>query len=173
VSQVIVSLLFLIAPLGELLAQEFQPPRSRPSETGTRVGLFGFGVHGGADVTDPVQIVLGAGLDLGNLFTSRFRIRATAEVGIDGEDSFVASVEGLYRFTGDHEATVPYVGSGVSVAGHDDCGMDDDCPAVWFNIVFGFERRFRSTFNWMLEYHGMDALRRHRFYFGFVTRRGG
>jgi hypothetical protein len=169
----ITALLLLIWPLEAVPAQEFQPPRSRSAEAGTRFGLFGFSVHGGAEVTDPVQIVLGAGLDLGNLFTNRFRIRATAEVGIDGEDSFVASAEGLYRFTGDNEPTVPYAGLGMSVAGHDDCGMDDDCPAVWVNIVFGFERRFRSTFNWMVEYHGMDALRRHRFYFGFVTRRGG
>jgi hypothetical protein len=38
--------------------------------------------------------------------------------------------------------------------------------------VFGFEMHYRSTFNWLLEYHGMDALRRHRVYIGLTTRRG-
>jgi len=47
-----------------------------------------------------------------------------------------------------------------------------DCPDVWANVVFGFELHYRSTYNWLLEYHGMDALRRHRFYIGLTTRRG-
>jgi len=39
-------------------------------------------------------------------------------------------------------------------------------------VVFGLELHYRSTFNWLLEYHGMDVLRRHRIYVGFTTRRG-
>src|SRR3989442_1212949 len=38
--------------------------------------------------------------------------------------------------------------------------------------LFGFELHYRSTFNWLLEYHGMDAFRRNRVYVGLTTRRG-
>jgi len=38
--------------------------------------------------------------------------------------------------------------------------------------VFGFELHYRSTFNWLLEYHAMDALRHNRIYIGLTTRRG-
>jgi hypothetical protein len=154
-------------------AQEFQPPRAAGAGEGTRFGLYGFGMRGGLDLTGPSRLVLGATLDLGNLFTDRLRVRASGEVGIDGQDSYVGSGELLYRFAGDAEPTVPYLGGGVSLAGHDNCGADRDCPDLWVNLVFGFERRFRSTFNWVLEYHPMDRLRRHRFYLGLTTRRGG
>jgi hypothetical protein len=154
-------------------AQEFQPPRSRDAGEGTRFGLYGFGMRGGLDLTGPSRLVLGATLDLGNLFSDRLRPRALAEVGIDGQDDYVGSGEVLYRFAGDAEPTVPYLGGGVSLAGHDNCGADRHCPDLWVNLVFGFERRFRSTFNWVLEYHAMDRLRRHRFYLGLTTRRSG
>jgi hypothetical protein len=154
-------------------AQEFQPPRAAAAGEGTRFGLYGFGMHAGLDLTGPSRLVLGATLDLGNLFSDRLRLRASGEVGIDGQNSYVGSGELLHRFAGDAEPTVPYLGGGVSVAGHDDCGSDRDCPDLWVNLVFGFERRFRSTFNWMLEYHAMDRLRRHRIYLGLTTRRGG
>ena len=78
----------------------------------------------------------------------------------------------LYRFTGDNQGVIPYLGGGMSLAGHADCGSDPGCPALWVNVVFGFELHYRSTFNWILEYHGMDALRRHRLYVGLTTRRG-
>jgi hypothetical protein len=166
-------LALLAGPVAAAAAQGFQPPRATRPAPGTRLGLFGFGVYGGLDVGGPSQIVIGGSFDIGNLFIERVRLRAAGEVGIGGEDSFVASLETLFRFTGDAERTIPYVGVGMSIAGHDDCGMDPDCPDLWANLVFGFEMRFRATFNWMLEYHGMDVLRRHRFYLGFVTRRGG
>lgn len=154
-------------------AQEFQPPRTGDGAGGTRIGLFGFGVRSGLELSAPSQLVLGVTLDVGNLFTDRLRLRAAGEIGIDGEDSFVGSGEALFRFTPDDELTVPYLGVGLSLAGHDNCGADPDCPDLWVNLVFGFERRFRSTFNWVLEYQGMDALRRHRLYLGLATRRGG
>ncbi|HXF95967.1 MAG TPA: hypothetical protein VNI61_07670, partial [Gemmatimonadales bacterium] len=101
------------------------------------------------------------------------RLRAGGEIGLDGEDTFLGTGELLFRFTDDAEPAVPYVGAGLGVAGHDNCGADPDCPGLWVNLVVGFERRFRSTFNWRIEYRGLDALGRHRFSLGLVTRRGG
>lgn len=154
-------------------AQQFQPPRSGGGG-GTRLGLYGFGLRGGAEVAGSTQIVVGATLDLGNLVSDRLRLRASGEIGIDGENSYVGSGEVLYRFTADHEVFVPYAGGGTSLAGHDNCGGGEPpCPALWVNVVVGVERRFRSTFNWVVEYHGLDLLRRHRLYLGLTTRRGG
>lgn len=157
--------------LGRAAAQQFQPPREG-GEDGTRLGLYGFGLRGGLDWSDG-QVVVGAALDVGSLLTERLRLRPSGEIGIDGENSYVASLEALYRFTSDAEPLVPYLGLGASVAGHDDCGADPQCPDGWLNVVFGFERRFRATFNWLVEYHAMDGFRRHRLYFGLTTRRGG
>src|SRR6266496_743058 len=61
---------------------------------------------------------------------------------------------------------------GLGVAGRDGCGADPACPGLWLNTVFGFELHYHSTFNWLLEYHGMDRMRRHRLYIGLTTRRG-
>jgi hypothetical protein len=38
--------------------------------------------------------------------------------------------------------------------------------------VLGIEVRYRSTFNWLLEYHALNAFRRNRLYLGLTTRRG-
>ena len=157
-----------------LAAQEFHPPPvQRSRDRGTRVGLFGFGVRGGLDVSGKTQMVFGATLDAGNLVTSRFRIRPAGEIGVlSGINSYVGSFEGLFRFTGDEEVATPYVGGGFSLAGHEGCSADPDCPAVWVNVVVGVELHYRSTFNWLLEYHGMDAFRHNRIYVGLTTRRG-
>jgi len=153
-------------------AQEFVPPKT-DGHGGTRIGLFGFGVRGGVDLRASSQLVLGTTLDIGDLFTNRVRLRPSAELGLfNGPNTYVANMEALWRFTDDEEVATPYVGLGFSLAGHDACGADPDCPDVWLNLVFGFELRYRSTFNWLLEYHGMDALRRHRIYVGLTTRRG-
>jgi len=155
-----------------LTAQEFKPPRVSSAPSGTRIGLFGFGVRGGVDVKSG-QLVVGTALDLGDLFTARVRLRPSGEVGLfKGGNTYAASFEALYRFTDDDQVAIPYVGTGLAVAGHDKCGTDPNCPAVWVNLVFGFELHYKSTFNWLLEYHGMDALRRHRLYVGLTTRRG-
>jgi len=117
--------------------------------------------------------VLGTTLDMGNLFSNRVRLRPSGEIGVfNGENTYVASMEALWRFTDDEEIATPYIGTGLSLAGHDACGTDPKCPGVWLNLVFGFELHYRSTFNWLLEYHGMDTLRRHRIYIGLTTRRG-
>ena len=154
-------------------AQQFSPPKSSGAGRGTRIGLFGFGVRTGLDFKGEGQLLLGTTLDMGNLFSNRVRLRPSVEVGVfNGENTYVASFESLWRFTDDEEVATPYVGTGLSLAGRGNCGVDPDCPALWLNVVFGLELHYRSTFNWLLEYHGMDALRRHRIYVGFTTRRG-
>ena len=165
----------VLATGGEALAgQGFEPPQVASGATpGTRIGLFGFGVRSGIDFRGDGQLVFGTTLDVGDLFSSRVRLRPSAEIGVfNGDNTFVGSFEALYRFTDDTEVAQPYVGTGLSLAGHERCGIDPDCPGVWVNIVFGFELHYRSTFNWLLEYHGMDALGRHRIYVGLTTRRG-
>jgi hypothetical protein len=156
---------------GGLAGKQFQPPGTGGRDRGTRLGLFGFSLRGGLDLDG--QFVAGAGLDLGNVFTSRIRLRPSAEIGVfDGDNTYVGSFETLFRFTDDDQMAQPYVGTGVSLAGRERCGSVPGCPGVWLNLVFGFELHYRSTFNWLLEYHGMDALRRHRLYIGLTTRRG-
>ncbi len=160
----------LAARLG---AQEFKPPRVGVTPSGTRIGLFGFGVRGGVDLGNS-QLVVGTTLDVGDLFTARLRLRPSGEIGVfnGGNNSYAASFETLYRFTDDDQVAIPYLGAGVAVAGHDHCGVDPGCPAVWMNLVLGFELHYKSTFNWLVEYPGMDVLRRSRLYLGLTTRRG-
>jgi hypothetical protein len=156
-----------------LAAQQFQPPGTSSETKGTRIGLYGFGVRSGIDFGDNGQFIAGMSLDLGNLFTSRLRLRPSAEIGVfNGVNTYVASFETLFRFTDDRQITQPYFGGGFSIAGREDCGTVSDCPALWANLVLGLELHYRSTFNWLLEYHGMDLLRRHRLYVGLTTRRG-
>lgn len=156
-----------------LAAQQFQPPGTTNQTKGTRIGLFGFGVRGGLDFRGNGQFVAGMSLDLGNLFTSRLRLRPSAEIGVfNGDNTYIASFETLFRFTDDRQTAQPYLGAGFSVAGREGCGAVAGCPGLWANLVFGLELHYRSTFNWLLEYHGMDVLRRHRVYIGLTTRRG-
>lgn len=162
-----------LAVAGPLGAQQFVPPKSGATGTGTRIGLLGFGVRSGLDLEGDGQLVLGTTLDMGDLFSRRVRIRPSGEIGVfNGPNTYVGSLETLWRFTDDEEVATPYVGIGFSLAGHEGCGADPDCPDLWLNLVFGFELHYRSTFNWLLEYHGMDAMRRHRIYVGLTTRRG-
>ena len=153
-------------------AQQFVPPKN-PQHSGTRIGLFGFGVRGGVDFRRSGQLVLGTTLDIGDLFSNRLRLRPSAEVGLfNGPNTYVGNFEALWRFTADEEIATPYIGGGLGLAGRDGCGTDPGCPGLWLNAVFGFELRYRSTFNWLIEYHGMNAMRRHRLYIGLTTRRG-
>lgn len=153
-------------------AQEFVPPKSS-SGGGTRLGLFGFGVRGGVDLRGSGQLVLGTTLDMGDLFSQRVRLRPSAELGVfNGPNTYVGSVDVLWRFTDDEERATPYLGGGFSIAGRSDCSSDSQCPDLWLNLTFGFEMRYRSTFNWLLEYRAMDALGRHRVFVGLTTRRG-
>lgn len=161
-----------LLPVHGVRAQQFQPPQNS-KHGGTRIGLFGFGVRGGVDFRRSGQLVLGSTLDIGDLFTNRLRLRPSAEIGVfNGPNSYVGNLEALWRFTDDEEVATPYIGLGLGVAGRAGCGSDPQCPGLWFNTVFGFELRYRSTFNWLVEYHGMDRMRRHRLYIGLTTRRG-
>lgn len=157
---------------GVMAAQQFVPPKNN-AHTGTRFGLFGFGVRGGLDLKNAGQFALGGTLDLGDLFSARLRMRPSAEVGLfNGPNTYLGSFDALWRFTTDEEVATPYVGVGLGVAGKSGCGADPQCPDLWLNLTFGFELRYRSTFNWLLEYRGMDALQRHRVFIGLTTRRG-
>ena len=158
---------------GAVSAQEFQPPAAAGPPRGTRIGLYGFGARAGFELSGQSLVVFGATLDVGQLWSDRFRLRPSGEIGLlDGPNTFVASLEAAFRFTDDVAPVVPYAGGGFSVAGHDDCSTDPDCPGLWINLVLGAELHFRSTFSWLLEYHAMDAFDRHRFYVGLTTRRG-
>jgi hypothetical protein len=172
--RVVVTVLAALSLLGvtNVRAQQFQPPKNA-GHGGTRIGLFGFGLRGGIDFRRSKQLVLGGTLDLGDLFTNRVRLRPSAEIGVfNGRNTYVGSFEALWRFTDDEEVATPYIGLGFGVAGRDGCSADPQCPDLWLNAVFGFELHYRSTFNWLLEYHGMDQMRRHRLYIGLTTRRG-
>lgn len=154
------------------VGQDFQPPKNS-RHSGTRIGLFGFGVRGGLDLRTDGQFIFGATLDVGDLFSSRVRMRPSAEVGVfNGANTYVGSFDTMWRFTEDEEVATPYVGLGLSVAGREGCGADPQCPDLWFNLTFGFELRYRSTFNWLLEYRALDALDKHRLFVGLTTRRG-
>lgn len=156
-------------------AQEFQPPRTQASgtATGLRLGLYGFGTRIGVDPSGHKQAILGTTLDLGDLFTDRVRLRPSAEIGLgDSVTTYVVNMELLFRFTADSEVAVPYVAFGPALYSQERCATAVDCPQIWAQFALGFELRFRGHMNWLLEYHGEDALRRHRFFIGLTTRRG-
>jgi hypothetical protein len=153
-------------------AQDFVPPKAS-RHSGTRIGVFGFGVRGGLDLASDGQFVLGTTLDMGDLFTDRLRLRPSFDLGVfNGPNTYAGNFDTLWRFTKDEDVATPYIGLGVSAAGHDGCGDDPQCPDLWLNLTFGFELRYRSTFNWLLEYRALDALNRHRVFIGLTTRRG-
>ena len=160
----------LVARLGS--AQEFVPPKSA-THGGTRIGLFGFGVRGGVDLRGAGQFVLGTTLDVGNLFSNRIRLRPSAEIGVfNSPNSYVGSLDVLWRFAEDEEVATPYIGAGLAIAGRQGCAADPNCPGLWANLAFGFELHYRSIFNWLMEYRALDVLHRHRVYVGLTTRRG-
>jgi hypothetical protein len=156
-----------------LAAQAFHPPPVQGAgPAGTRIGLLGFGMRTGVDIGSGAA-VLGVALDAGHLFRAHLRIRPSAEIGIThGPNTYVGSLEGLYRFNDDNQPVTPYFGAGLAVAGRAGCGTDPGCPGLWINVVLGIEVRYRSTFNWLLEYHALNAFRRNRLYLGLTTRRG-
>ncbi len=170
-------LLFLagVTPVGKLAAQDFTPPEvgRQESDQGSKIkiGLYGFGARFGWDLEDR-EAIISITFDLGDLGSDQVRLRPSAEIGFaEDDDTYVVSAEILYRFTPDTEKAIPYVGFGIALAGRDTCGAD--CPEAWLQFVLGFEVKFRSSMNWLLEYHAEDALNRHRLFFGLTTRRGG
>jgi hypothetical protein len=170
------AVLAAVAPVSAAGQQFTPPPQSgAPAGDGSKLqlGLYGFGVRTGIAFSGGGQLVLGTALDLGNLFSPRVRLRPSGEIGVfNGANTYVGSLEGIFRFTDDEQPAIPYVGAGLALAGHENCGADPKCPGVWVNLVLGFELRYRTGMNWLLEYHGMDAMRHHRIYIGLTTRRG-
>ncbi len=144
---------------------EAQAPR-------TDVGLYGFSSRGGVDLDGPGQAIVSVALDIGHVFTPRLRLRPSGDLGFLGDDNtYVASFELLYRFLGDGQIVVPYLGAGLGVFGRELCGQDPGCPGVWLQLAAGFEVQARGPVSWLLEYHAMDAFGRHRFMIGLTTRR--
>ena len=159
----------------KLTAQDFRPPEDEDKPPSSiRVGLFGFSSRVGVDFKGPTQPIVSLAVDVADLYTDRLRVRPSAEIGFgNGTDTYVANVEVMYRFAGDSERAIPYVGLGLGLYGQPGCGPAPDCPKIWPQVVLGFEIRYTARMSWLLEYHGEDAFRRHRFFIGLATRRGG
>jgi hypothetical protein len=167
-------LLLLLFIVPSLRAQEFKPPKDEDSEpTSIKVGLTGFSSRVGVDFKGANQLISSIAFDVADLYSSRVRVRPSGEIGVGGGiDTYVASVDLMYRFTEDSERAVPYIGFGLGLWGHAQCAAATDCPKVWPQFTLGFELNFRPGINWLMEYRGEDALRRHRFFIGLATRRG-
>jgi len=166
---------FVLMLTASLSAQnEFQSLEGEGSNTRPfRLGLFGFAARAGVDFEGQGQALASFAVDMGDLYTDRLRLRPSAELGFGwGDNTYVANVEVVYRFTADTVVAVPYVGGGVALSGQEGCGMIDGCPSIWAQFVLGFELRMRNQINWLLEYHAEDAFRRHRLFVGLTTRRG-
>jgi len=92
-------------------------------------------------------------------------------------------MEALVALSTDDEESGPrpYIGTGLSFAGHDSCGNDPQCPDVWLNLVFGFELHYRShvstgsssTTGWTAVCAGKPHLHRSPSRRGGGTDRGG
>lgn len=150
-------------------AQEYIPPsRGGHSSAGNgfQVDLFSFSTRVGVDVSYPAQWVVGSTVDIAEMGSPRVRLRPSFEVSSDGSRIQLHwAGEVVYRFQPDDAPAIPYVGFGI---GHmTRCG---GCTTLWPTVVMGFELRFRPSFNWLVEYHALDRLGRHRFLIGLATR---
>ncbi|MBI3983050.1 MAG: hypothetical protein HY337_09070 [Gemmatimonadetes bacterium] len=153
-------------------AQEFVPPQGEESSSFARFGVFGFASRAGIDFTTGTHAVLSIALDAGDVYSNRLRFRPSFEVGLGDTTTYIGNAEVLFRFTGDAEAAVPYIGGGLAVWGRQQCNRLPGCPGIWAQAVIGFELRLRGHINWQVEYHAEDAFDRHRFFIGLTTRRG-
>jgi hypothetical protein len=156
-------------------AQEFVPPdrsghpaptqSSAASETGIRIGLFGFSTRAGMQVNKGSQGVVGSTLDIVEFGTPAVRLRPSLETGFGSPDhSLGFNLEMVYRFQPDPAPAIPYLGLGL---GYYD---DNTTTRVWPTVVMGFELNFSRNMNWLIEYHALDGLRRSRFLVGLATR---
>ena len=163
----------MLVLLGLLLSAPLAAQNDYQTERPFQLGLYGFSARAGVDFEGEGQAVASFAVDMGNLYTDRLRLRPSAELGFGwGDNTYVANLEVVYRFTADTEIAVPYVGGGVALSRQEECGLIDDCPAFWAQFVLGFELKLRNQINWLLEYHAEDAFRRHRVFVGLTTRRG-
>jgi hypothetical protein len=153
-------------------AQEFHPPSGGAAAApgGLAVDLYGFAVRGGLDVTHTARWVLGTSFDVAELWSPRVRLRPSVEIASDTGSAvtFHWAAEITYRFQPDNAPAIPYVGLGV---GH--MSTCHACTTIWPTIVLGFELQLRPSFNWLIEYHALDRLGRHRFLVGLSTRGAG
>ena len=168
-------LAFAAAPAA---AQDFVPPASGGGASvsnGLRVDLIGFSTRAGADVSRGGSLVLGSAFDVAELWSPQVRLRPSFEFSAAGAArSLHAAVEVVYRFQPDRAAAIPYAGIGVGYFVQDSASASiAGQRRVWLNLVMGFELAFRPSFNWLLEYHALDRLGRHRFLVGLSTRGGG
>jgi len=171
-------LILLALPLGlaapPAAAQEFHPPSggsTAPSSVGgLAVDIYSFSVRGGVDVSRSAQWVLGTALDIAELWSPRVRFRPSLEIASDASTIITLHWAGeiTYRFQPDNAPAIPYVGVGI---GH--MGNCRGCTTIWPTIALGFELQLRPSFNWLIEYHALDRLGRHRFLVGLATRGAG
>jgi hypothetical protein len=111
-------------------------------------------------------------IDVADIYSDRVRLRPSLEIGAGaGLATYVFNVEMTYRFMPDTEKAIPYIGFGLGVYGQTGCAAAPACPKLMPQFALGFELKFQNNMNWLLEYHGEDALRRHRFFVGLATRR--
>lgn len=167
--------LFAVMSTAALSAQnDYQTLEREGSESHLfQLGIFGFAARAGVDFEGQGQALASFALDMGDLYTDRLRLRPSAELGFGwGDNTYVANLEVLYRFTADTVVAVPYIGGGVALSGREGCGQIDECPSIWAQFVLGFELRLRNQINWMIEYHAEDAFGRHRLFVGLTTSRG-
>ena len=162
----------LACPFAAAAAQEFQPPASASSAApgGVRFDLLGFSTRVGADLTGGGSLVLGSAFDVAQLGSPQVRLRPSFEFSGAGTSTALhLALELVYRFQPDRAPAIPYVGLGLGYFSQASAGRH----AVWPTLVMGFELGFRPSFNWLLEYHSLDRLGRHRFLLGLSTRGAG
>ena len=161
----------LLAVTTTARAQEFQPPGQRGGAGASgalRFDIIGFSTRGGGQVNKDEQAVLGSTVDIAELWNPQVRLRPSFEVGFGQSlTSIHAALEVIYRFQPDNAPAIPYVGAGI---GYYD---DSNSHSTWPNLVMGFELPFRPSYNWLIEYHSLDRLGRHRFLVGLATRSAG
>jgi hypothetical protein len=146
-------------------AQATAPPAAESN--GFHFGIQGFSTRAGAQVTQEGQAIIGTTVDIARLGSPRVRLRPSAEVGFGRpERSLGASLEVVFRFQPETADAIPYVGAGV---GYED---DGSVERVWPTFVLGFELPFQRHMRWLVEYHGLDGLRRSRFLVGLAASAG-
>ena len=158
-------------------AQDFVPPSSGggSASNGLLVDLIGFSTRVGADVSRGGSLVLGSAFDVAELWSPQVRLRPSFEFSAAGSTrSLHVAAEVVYRFQPDRAPVIPYAGIGVGYFVQDSTSASHSGQRrVWLNLVMGFELALRPSFNWLLEYHALDRLGRHRFLVGLSTRGGG
>jgi hypothetical protein len=152
-------------------AQDFQPPESRAAAgpSGVRIDLLGFSSRVGIDVSRGGALVLGSAVDIAELGSPQVRLRPSFEYsGAAGTTAIHVATEVIFRFQPDRAPAIPYLGLGLGYY-----APSEGSERLWLNVVMGFELAFRPSFNWLMEYHALDRLGRHRFLVGLSTRGSG